>query len=171
MQWKLLVAFDADITGCLSMFELNKILKFTNRDKKELAEKTLRMHKVQISEEIDAQGGKFVQYSQPYAKRKKGGSRRPVTLKDTGKMLQAFRVLKSNYKGKEIKFKYGTRANKQGIKMNEHNDGIGKLPVRKIAEDNALGPMVEKSIAQNFARQISKNLSRITKTKYKVTIG
>ena len=160
-----------DIISIQSMFNLKKLLKFTKRDITNLADRTLDMHKVQLNAGIDARGGKFPPYSVSYANRKKAGRRTPVTLKDTGKMLKAFQVLKSDYKAKELKFKYGTKANQQGIKMNEHNDGAGRLPVRRIAEDNALGSMVEKSIVRNFARVVDKNLSRMTKTKYVVILG
>ena len=56
--------------------------------------------------------------------------------------------------------------------MNEHNAGVPKrgLPPRKIAEDQALGKMVENGIVQDFANQIEKNLSRMTKTKHMVKL-
>jgi len=153
------------------MFDLPKILKFSKNDIKQFADRTLGMHKVQINAGIDANGQKFKPYSIGYAKSKKNNRRTPVTLKDTGKMLKSFKVLKADYKTKEIKFKYGTQANKQGKKMNEHNDGSGRLPSRQIADDNALGPMVEKSIVRTFAQIINKNLLRMTKTKHLVKLG
>jgi hypothetical protein len=57
--------------------------------------------------------------------------------------------------------------------MNEHNAGVPKrgLPQRKIAEDQALGKTVENGIVQDFVNQIDKNLQRMTKTKYVVTLG
>ena len=135
-----------------------------------IADTSLCRHKKQIQSGKDADGSSFEKYSKSYAKRKKGGQRTPVTLKDTGKMLKAFQVLKADYKSKELKFRYGTKANKQGIKMNEHNDGAGKLPVRKIAEDQALGKDVENGIVQDFANQIGNNLERMTKTKHMVQL-
>ena len=54
--------------------------------------------------------------------------------------------------------------------MNEHNDGVGNLPIRKIADDQALGKDVENGIVQDFANQIDKNLQRMTKTKYMVKL-
>ena len=160
----------ADTSSCHSMFNFLNMLKFSKSDIGAMADRTLSRHKQQIASGSDADGNSFKQYSQSYAKRKKGGKRTPVTLKDTGKMLKAFQVLKADYKSKELKFRYGTKANKQGIKMNEHNDGTGRLPVRKIAEDQALGRTVENGIVRDFANQIGKNLKRMTKTKHLVKL-
>ena len=152
------------------MFNFLNMLKFTKANIIIMAEKTLDRHKRQIVSGKDAHGESFKQYSKSYAKRKKSGERTPVTLRDTGKMLKAFQVLKADYKTKELKFRYGTKANKQGIKMNEHNDGAGNLPIRKIADDQALGKDVENGIVQDFANQIGKNLQRMTKTKHMVKL-
>jgi hypothetical protein len=172
MQWKPVVGLIADTSLCPSMFDLHKMLKFTKANIIIMAEKTLDRHKRQIVSGKDAHGDSFEQYSKSYAKRKKSGERTPVTLRDTGKMLKAFQVLKADYKTKELKFRYGTKANKQGIKMNEHNAGVPKrgLPPRKIAEDQALGKDVENGIVQDFANQIGKNLQRMTKTKHTVKL-
>ena len=173
MQWKPEAELIADTSLCQSMFDLQKMLKFTKANIIIMAEKTLDRHKRQIVSGKDADGESFKQYSKSYAKRKKSGERTPVTLRDTGKMLKAFQVLKADYKGKELKFRYGTKANKHGIKMNEHNDGVPSrgLPQRKIAEDQALGKAVENGIVQDFANQIGNNLQRMTKTKYVVKLG
>lgn len=152
------------------MFNFLNMLKFSQSDLSAMADRTLDRHKRQIQSGYDANGQPFEQYSKSYAKRKKGGQRTPVTLKDTGKMLKAFQVLKTDYKTKELKFRYGTKANKQGIKMNEHNDGAGNLKIRKIADDQALGTLVEKGIVRDFANQLSKNLQRMTKTKHMVKL-
>jgi len=146
------------------MFNFLNMLKFSKSDIGAMADRTLSSHKKQILSGKDAHGESFKQYSKSYAKRKKSGERTPVTLRDTGKMLKA------DYKTKELKFRYGTKANKHGIKMNEHNDGAGNLPIRKIAEDQALGKDVENGIVQDFANQIGKNLQRMTKTKHTVKL-
>jgi len=152
------------------MFNFLNMLKFSKSDIGAMADRTLSRHKKQILSGKDAHGESFEQYSKSYAKRKKSGERTPVTLRDTGKMLKAFQVLKADYKTKELKFRYGTKANKQGIKLNQHNDGVGNLPIRKIAEDQALGKDVENGIVQDFANQIGKNLQRMTKTKHTVKL-
>ena len=172
MQWKPVAGLIADTSLCQSMFNFLNMLKFSKANIIIMAEKTLDRHKRQIVSGKDADGESFKQYSKSYAKRKKSGERTPVTLRDTGKMLKAFQVLKADYKGKELKFRYGTKANKHGIKMNEHNDGVPKrgLPQRKIAEDQALGKMVETGIVQDFANQIGNNLQRMTKTKHLVKL-
>jgi len=171
MQWRRVVELIADTRLCQSMFNFLNMLKFSKSDIGAMAERTLNRHKRQIVSGKDADGESFKQYSKSYAKRKKSGERTPVTLRDTGKMLKAFQVLKADYKSKELKFRYGTKANKHGIKMNEHNDGVfGLLPQRKIADDQALGKMVENGIVQDFANQIEKNLSRMTKTKHMVKL-
>ena len=166
-----MVGLIADTSLCPSMFNFLNMLKFSKSDIGAMADRTLSRHKKQILSGKDAHGESFKQYSKSYAKRKKSGERTPVTLRDTGKMLKAFQVLKADYKTKELKFRYGTKANKHGIKMNEHNDGAGNLPIRKIAEDQALGKDVENGIVQDFANQIGKNLKRMTKTKYVVKLG
>ena len=171
MQWKPVAGLIADTSLCQSMFNFLNMLKFSKSEIGAMADRTLSRHKRQILSGKDAYGNSFEQYSRSYAKRKKSGERTPVTLRDTGKMLKAFQVLKADYKTKELKFRYGTKANKQGIKMNEHNDGAGNLPVRKIAEDQALGKAVENGIVQDFANQIGANLQRMTKTKYVVKLG
>ena len=165
-----MVGLIADTSSCHSMFNFLNMLKFSKANIIIMAERTLNRHKKQIASGSDADGNAFEQYSKSYAKRKKGGQRTPVTLKDTGKMLKAFQVLKADYKSKELKFRYGTKANKQGIKMNEHNDGAGRLKVRKIAEDQALGRLVENGIVEDFANQIGNNLQRMTKTKHLVKL-
>lgn len=172
MQWKPVVGLIADTSLCQSMFNFLNMLQFSKSDIGAMAERTLNRHKKQILSGKDADGSSFEQYSKSYSKRKKGGQRTPVTLKDTGKMLKAFQVLKADYKSKELKFRYGTKANKQGIKMNEHNAGVPKrgLPQRKIAEDQALGTDVENGIVRDFANQIGKNLQRMTKTKHTVKL-
>ena len=171
MQWRRVVELIADTRLCQSMFNFLNMLQFSKANIITMAERTLNRHKKQIESGNDADGSSFEKYSKGYADRKKGGQRTPVTLKDTGKMLKAFQVLKADYKTKELKFRYGTKANKHGIKMNEHNDGVfGLLPQRKIADDQALGKMVENGIVQDFANQIEKNLSRMTKTKHLVKL-
>ena len=172
MQWRPVAGLIADTSLCQSMFNFLNMLKFSKSDIGAMADRTLSRHKKQILSGKDAHGDSFQQYSKSYAKRKKSGERTPVTLRDTGKMLKAFQVLKADYKTKELKFRYGTKANKQGIKMNEHNAGVPSrgLPPRKIAEDQALGKMVENGIVQDFANQIEKNLSRMTKTKHLVKL-
>jgi hypothetical protein len=173
MQWKRVAALIADTNGCQSMFDLPKMFKFTKQDVVNMADNTLYRHKKQIKSGMDADGNSFEQYSKSYAKRKKSGKRTPVTLRDTGRMLNAFQVLNANYKTKELKFRYGIKANKQGKKMNEHNAGVPSrgLPQRKIADDQALGKTVENGIVRDFANQIAKNLSRMTKTTYVVKLG
>lgn len=171
MPWKQAAGSTAGIFGIQSMFDLPKILKFTSGDMKVIAENTVTRHKKQISLGRDAHGERFERYSRGYANRKKGGSRVPVTLKDTGKMLSAFGVIKADYKTKELKFRYGIKTNKQGTKMTEHNEGAAHLPQRIVAEDQALGTRVENGIVKDIAANIAKNLSRMTKTKYVVKLG
>ena len=173
MQWKPVAGLIADTSLCQSMFNFLNMLKFSKSEIGAMADRTLSRHKRQILSGKDAYGNSFEQYSRSYAKRKKSGERTPVTLRDTGKMLKAFQVLKADYKTKELKFRYGTKANKQGIKMNEHNAGVPSrgLPQRKIADDQALGKAVENGIVQDFANQIGANLQRMTKAKYVVKLG
>ena len=173
MQWKPEAEPIADISLYQSMFDLQKMLKFTKANIIIMAARTVDRHKKQIQSGKDAFGESFKKYSKGYADRKKGGQRTPVTLRDTGNMLKAFDVIKADYKTKELKFRYGIKANKHGVKMNQHNDGVPSqnLPPRKIAADQALGKDVENGIVLDFANQIGKNLTRMTKTKYVVKLG
>lgn len=166
----------ADTTGILSMFNLPDILKFRNLDVKEMAKNAVDNHKSQIASGKGFDNSPFKDYSDSYAKRKKGGKTQPVTLKDTGKMLKAFNVVRSVVKkNQEIQFLYGIKKNKQGTKLFNHNEGEGGMPPRSIAEPkekkiHSLGDEVEEGIVKDFANIIGKNLSRMSKTHVKVNI-
>jgi len=161
----------ADITGILSMFNLPDILKFRNSDVKEMAKNAVDNHKSQIASGKGFDNSPFKDYSDSYAKRKKGGQKQPVTLKDTGKMLKAFQVQRTLVKkNQEIQFLYGIKKNKQGTKLFNHNEGEGKMKKRSIADNQELGDEVEEGIVKDFANIIGKNLSRMSKTHVKVNI-
>lgn len=153
------------------MFNLPDILKFRNSDVKEMAKNAVDNHKSQIASGKGFDNSPFKEYSKSYAKRKKGGKTQPVTLKDTGKMLKAFNVVRTIVKkNQEIQFLYGIKKNKQGTKLFNHNEGEGKMPKRSIAENQELGDEVEEGIVKDFANIIGKNLSRMSKTHVKVNI-
>ncbi len=82
------------------MFKLQDIMKFKEVDVKKMAENTVRRTKQQIASGKDFKNQDFTQYSKRYADAKKGGQRTPVTLKDTGKMLNAFGVQRIKVKKK-----------------------------------------------------------------------
>ena len=166
----------ADTTGILSMFNLPDMLKFRNADVKEMAKNAVDNHKNQIASGKGFDNSPFKDYSDSYAKRKKGGQKQPVTLKDTGKMLKAFQVQRTVVKkNQEIQFLYGIKKNKQGTKFTLHNEGEGGMPFRSTIEPgkkkhNELGDEVEEGIVKDFANIIGKNLSRMSKTHVKVNI-
>ena len=161
----------ADTIGNQLMFKLQDILKFREPDVKKMAENTVRRTKEQIASGKDYTGKTFEDYSDSYAKRKKGGKKQPVTLKDTGKMLKAFQVQRTTVrKNQEIQFLYGIKKNKQGTKLFLHNEGEGNMPKRSIAENQELGEEVEDTIVKQFAISIGENLSRMSKTHVKVNI-
>lgn len=161
----------ADTTGILSMFNLPDMLKFRNADVKEMAKNAVGNHKSQIASGKGFDNSPFKDYSDSYAKRKKGGQKQPVTLKDTGKMLKAFQVQRTVVKkNQEIQFLYGIKKNKQGTKLFNHNEGEGKMKKRSIADNQELGDEVEEGIVKDFANIIGKNLSRMSKTHVKVNI-
>ncbi len=161
----------ADTTGILSMFNLPDMLKFRNADVKEMAKNAVDNHKNQIASGKGFDNSPFKDYSDSYAKRKKGGQKQPVTLKDTGKMLKAFQVQRTVVKkNQEIQFLYGIKKNKQGTKLFNHNEGEGKMKKRSIADNQELGDEVEEGIVKDFANIIGKNLSRMSKTHVKVNI-
>ena len=153
------------------MFKLQEIMKFKESNVKKMAENAVRNQKQQISAGKDHKNANFTQYSQKYAKAKKGGQRSPVTLRDTGKMLNAFQVQRVVVKkNREIQFLYGIKKNKQGTKLFNHNEGQNRMPKRSIAENQELGDKVENGIVKDFANTIAKNLSRMSKTRVKIII-
>ena len=167
----MVVAIVAVIIGNQVMFKLQDILKFKESDVKKMAKNTVDRTKRQISSGKDFQGKSFKDYSERYANRKKGGQKQPVTLKDTGKMLNAFDVQRTTVrKNQEIQFLYGIKKNKQGTKLFNHNEGKNRMPKRSIAENQELGDKVEEGIVKDFANIIGKNLSRMSKTHVKVNI-
>lgn len=164
------VAIVAVIIGNQLMFKLQDILKFREPDVKKMAENTVRRTKQQIASGKDYTGQAFDDYSESYANRKKNGKVQPVTLKDTGKMLNAFQVQRTTVrKNQEIQFLYGIKKNKQGTKLFDHNEGKNRMKKRSIAENQELGDKVEEGIVKDFANIIGKNLSRMSKTR--VTIN
>ena len=153
------------------MFKLQDIMKFKEVDVKKMAANTVRRTKQQIASGKDFKNQDFTQYSKRYADAKKGGQRTPVTLKDTGKMLNAFGVQRIVVKkNQEIQFLYGIKKNKQGTKLFNHNQGEEKMPKRSIAENQELGDKVEEGIVKDFANTVGKNLSRMSKTHVKINI-
>lgn len=167
----MLVGIVAVIIGNQLMFKLQDILKFKESDVKKMAKNTVDRTKRQISSGKNFQGKPFKDYSERYANRKKGGQKQPVTLKDTGKMLNAFDVQRTTVKkNQEIQFLYGIKKNKQGTKLFDHNEGKNRMPKRSIAENQELGDKVEKGIVRDFANIIGKNLSRMSKTRVTINI-
>ena len=171
MDLSMVVAIVAVIIGNQVMFKLQDILKFKESDVKKMAKNTVDRTKRQISSGKDFQGKSFKDYSERYANRKKGGQKQPVTLKDTGKMLNAFDVQRTTVrKNQEIQFLYGSKKNKQGTKLFNHNEGKNRMPKRSIAENQELGDKIEEGIVKDFANIIGKNLSRMSKTRVTINI-
>jgi len=130
-----------------------------------MAKNVVENHKKQIAKGKGFNNSAFRDYSTSYANRKKGGQKQPVTLRDTGKMLDAFDVQKTSVKkNQEIQFLYGIKKNKQGTKLFNHNEGKEGMKKRSIAEEQELGDEVENGIVKDFANIIGKNLSRMSKT-------
>ncbi len=176
MDLNTVVGIVAVIIGNQLMFKLQDILKFKAPDVKQMAENTVRRTKRQIASGKDYTGEAFDDYSESYANRKKGGQKQPVTLKDTGKMLNAFQVQRTTVrKNQEIQFLYGIKKNKQGTKFTLHNEGEGGMKPRSTVEPdkkkhNELGDKVEEGIVKDFANIIGKNLSRMSKTRVTINI-
>ena len=167
----MVVAIVAVIIGNQVMFKLQDILKFKESDVKKMAKNPVDRTKRQISSGKDFQGKSFKDYSVRYANRKNGGQKQPVTLKDTGKMLNAFDVQRTTVrKNQEIQFLYGIKKNKQGTKLFNHNEGKNRMPKRSIAENQELGDKIEEGIVKDFANIIGKNLSRMSKTRVTINI-
>lgn len=154
------------------MFKLSEILKFTNEAVSSLANNTVKRHVDSLFQGRDAEDKAFKKYTPSYAKRKAAGkyknqisrtvSRVNMTL--TGQMLENMQVLKSNYKTKELKFTYGYKKNRSGTKFFHNNK------TRTLVDNQALGQETEDGLVRDFAENIAKNLSRMTKTKYVVTM-
>jgi hypothetical protein len=154
------------------MFKLSKILEFTSGAVGSLAENTVRRHRHNLFQGNDAEDKPFEKYTIPYAKRKAAGKYKNqisrtvnrVNMTLTGKMLGSMEVLKSNYKTKELKFTYGYKKNRSGTKFFHNNK------TRTLVDNQALGQETEDGLVRDFAENIAKNLSRMTKTKYVVTM-
>ena len=172
MHSKLVVELTVDITFIRSMFKFIDIIKFSARDVNRLAERTVARHKNQIFSGRDAEDKPFKKYSASYKKRKAAGKYKNqisrtvdrVNMTLTGKMLDNMTVLKSDYKTKELKFTYGYKKNRSGTKFSQNNE------TRPMVENQALGKDVEDGLLRDFAENIAKNLSRMTKTKFVVTM-
>ena len=161
----------AGTIGVQLMFKLQDMLRFTESQVKKMAENAVENQKKQINSGMAADNTQFEQYSEAYAKRKKGGRRSPVTLKDTGKMLNAFDVQRVTVrKNQEIQFLYGIKKNKQGTKLFNHNEGLDGMPPRPVALKQQLGHITENGIVEDFVDIINENLSRMRKTREIVNI-
>jgi len=153
------------------MFKFSEILKFNSSALKMFGTSLTRAHRKQIDKGIDANGSTFKRYSSSYRSRKAAGKYKgqiskqvsPPNLKLTGKMMKSFNVIDTSI-NKEMSIKYGIKDSAQGQKMNINN------ATRLVADKQAVGPMVEKAIVKGFADQIGKNLSRMTTTKYIVSM-
>ncbi|NQX99775.1 MAG: hypothetical protein HRT70_01330 [Flavobacteriaceae bacterium] len=98
----------------MAKVKVPKTSTFINSFEKKLKQNIARADKSGIEAEIIAtilqgrspvRGEKFVDYSIPYANRFKGGSRRPVDMLRTGRMLKSLKVTQSRGKlGILIKF-------------------------------------------------------------------
>jgi len=154
------------------MFKLSKILEFTSGAVGSLADRTVKRHVHNLFQGRDAENNLFEKYKIPYAKRKAAGKYKNqisktvnrVNMTLTGKMLGNMQVLKSNYQTKELKFTYGYKKNRSGTKFFNNNK------TRMLVDDQALGEETEDGLVRDFAENIAKNLSRMTKTKYVVTM-
>ena len=166
----------------MSVFKIKEMMRFTPSDLKKFGEDITQTHIKQIKKGIDADGEGFEGYTEPYRTRKSAGTAaknqaskqvQPPDLTLTGAMLKEFKFINSSV-SEELSIDYGIKNAQQAKKMNALRLGRfgkpskrGRVTIRKdkarvVAKNQKLGPEVEERIAFNFAKNIEKNLRRLT---------
>ena len=166
----------------MSVLNLKELLKFKASDLKLYSEDIKKTHVQQARRGIDASGKRFPPYTARYARLKSSGkaapnqsSRRTVVpdLTLTGSMWSQFKVISSTV-NLELAINYGISGGKEAIKMEAHAKGRFGRPSKKskitikpekkraVASPQKVGPDVEREIALMFAKNIKKNLIRLT---------
>ena len=166
----------------MSVFKIKEMMRFTPSDLKKFGEDITQTHIKQIKKGIDADGKEFEGYTEPYRTRKRDGIAaknqaskqvQPPDLTLTGAMLKEFKFINSSV-SEELSIDYGIKNAQQAKKMNALRLGRfgkpskrGRVTIRKdkarvVAKNQKLGPEVEERIAFNFAKNIEKNLRRLT---------
>tara|TARA_R100001015_G_C4632940_1_gene197202 strand:- start:3154 stop:3678 length:525 start_codon:yes stop_codon:yes gene_type:complete len=166
----------------MSVFKIKEMMEFTPSNLKKFGKDIALTHISQSKDGIDADGEQFKAYEPSYAARK--GARKaaknqfstttnPPDLTLTNSMFKEFKLIKTSV-GDELSIDYGITNPQQAKKMNALRLGRfgkpskrGKVTIRKdksrvIAKNQKLGPEVEDAIAFNFAKNIEKNLRRLT---------
>jgi len=147
----------------LKMFKFDKILDFSTAQIKKYAEDVKEQHIDQMRTGIDADGQKFKEYTRDYARRKATGRTgktgqisygiTPPNYILTGQMFEKFRVQVAKMRN-DIQIKYGIRKSKAGTKLDVNNE------IRRVAENQNLGPLVEEKIAVGIAEMVARNISK-----------
>jgi hypothetical protein len=166
----------------MSVFKIKEVIRFTGNDLKAMGEDLAFTHISQAKDGIDATGKPFAVYTPAYAKRKaqrKAGKNQvstninPPDLTLTGTMWREFKYLSSSVSD-ELHINYGINDPEQAQKMISLQKGRFGKPGRKsrvtmrkdkarvVARHQKVGPEVEERIALLFARNITKNLNRLT---------
>lgn len=148
---------------------LRGLLKFEKDDLKKAAQKIRDTHVKQIGLGIDAHGKPFKRYSNRYRRDKAGRKFKnqvsvqiaPPNLKLTGSMLKNFQVMKTSTSG-EISIEYGVKNSEDGRKLVENNK------TRVIAGGNRVGPMVQNEVVDMFAKNVQKNLKKISRQRLNI---
>ena len=167
----------------MSVFNIKEIIKFRPSDIKKMGEELTKTHKFQAQDGIDADGKRFPSYTPRYARRKAAGKAaknqiskqtNPVNLTLTGAMWKEFKYQRYAVVDSEIHIDYGIKDAEQAKKMVALQKGRFGKPSKKsritnrkdkarvVAKNQKVGPEVEDRIALLFARNIEKNLKRLT---------
>lgn len=167
----------------MSVFRIEELIDFSPDDIDHLGKDLATTHRIQAQFGTDAEGNTFPSYTPEYARRKAAGKvlKRPhskqVTppnLTLTGDMFKEFKYIKGAKVSSELFIDYGIEDPTQAKKMKALNLGRfgrpskrGKVTIRKdkarvVAKNQKVGPEVEERIAFNFAKNIEKNLRRLT---------
>lgn len=166
----------------MSVFKIKEMMRFTPSDLKKFGEDITQTHVKQIKKGIDADGEEFAGYTDSYRIRKRAGTAannqaskqvQPPDLTLTGAMLKEFKLINSKV-SEELSIDYGIKNAQQAKKMNALRLGRfgkpskrGRVTIRKdkarvVAKNQKLGTEVEERIAFNFAKNIEKNLRKLT---------
>ena len=167
----------------MSVFKIEELIDFSSSDVEKFGDDLATTHRVQAQMGVDANGKQFPAYTADYARRKKTGKAAkvphnkqvsPPNLTLTGAMFKEFKFLKGAQISSELFIDYGIEDAEQAKKMTALQKGRFGRPSKKskvtvrpdkarvVAKRQKVGPLVEDRIALLFAKNIEKNLRKLT---------
>lgn len=129
----------------------------------EAADATLAHIKRRTGRGVGTNERAFVEYARGYARREKGGRRRPVTLVRQGDMMNNLRIVKEGATRRVIKFS----SRREERKGRTHHEGRGRLPRRRWF---GLTTRFARRLVPQFARSVEARLPRDRRRRFQVRI-